>query len=123
MEQLTVVRTHSEHWSQVLQTDPVRPSITHWQRIAANRECFVLHEEISVKAVLCAAFIGAVPKTEADVLSEWSSFNVACFYSVWSFQKGSGRKIITQAARDFHLSNGAKLLQENESTVNFEYTI
>jgi hypothetical protein len=146
MEQLTVVRTHSEHWSQVLQTDPVRPGITHWQRIAANRECFVLHEEISVKAVLCAAYLGAVPKTEADVLGEWSSFNVACFYSVWSFQKGSGRKIITQAlthikcnkpyvtravtlspktamARDFHLSNGAKLLQENERTVNFEYGI
>jgi ABC-type branched-subunit amino acid transport system permease subunit len=29
----------------------------------------------------------------------------------------------TAMARDFHLSNGAKLLQENESTVNFEYTI
>ena len=105
-----------------------------------------MHEHIIVKSVLCVAYVGDVPKTELDVLREWSSFNVACFYSVWSHEKGSGRKIITQAlthikwnkpyvtravtmspktdmARHFHMSNGAKILRENEETVNYEYTI
>ena len=64
-------------------------------------------------------------------------------YTVWSLEKGYGRKIIlalndliydterfhrfvtlrpkTEMAMKFHLSNGAILLRENELTNNFEY--
>ena len=66
-------------------------------------------------------------------------------YTVWSLQKGMGRKIIldlqamiretyrfkrlvtlspkTEMATKFHLSNGAELIAENMTTNNFEYDI
>ena len=71
----------------------------------------------------------------------WGNFSI--FYTVWSKEKGLGRKIIlevwdlfkkqhtenryvtmspkTEMAMKFHLSNGAILLQENSETNNFEY--
>jgi hypothetical protein len=107
---------------------------------------FAIENGKSYKSVLCVAYIGAIPKTEDEVFSEWSSFNVACFYSVWSNERGYGRKIIqssinhirwnrpyitnavtfspkTDMAKNFHLANGAKLYRENEDSYNFEYTL
>ena len=69
----------------------------------------------------------------------------AIAYTVWSLQKGGGRMIVnevhkmikesnhlnrlvtlsplTEMATKFHSKNGAKLLQVNETTQNFEYEI
>lgn len=146
MDQLSIINSYSDQWMKVLEKDPVRPNITFWERIASNRECFAVHESIIIKSVLCAAYIGRVPENESEVLGDWTSFNVACFYSVWSFQPGYGRKIIrsamnhikwnrpyvtqavtyspkTEMARRFHLNNGAKLIRENEDSYNFEYNL
>ena len=73
------------------------------------------------------------------------SGNIAVAYTVWSKEKGFGRKILldllqkykdnnnvkrfvtlspkTEMAMKFHLSNGATLLQENATTNNFEYKL
>ena len=146
MDQLTVVNSHSDRWIPVLEKDPVRPHISHFLRVASNRECFVIHDGIMVKSVLCAAYIGSIPKTEDELFADWSSFNYAVFYSVWSFGKGYGSKIIDQAlihtrwnrryvtravtlspktemARGFHLANGAVLARENPESYNFEYLL
>jgi hypothetical protein len=157
MEQLSIMNTSLSHPSSILLADPVRPHIPPVQRIAANREVFYIHDSscdlndydlpsTQVKSVLCVAYIGAIPKTEEEVFSEWSSFNVACFYSVWSNERGYGRKIIqssinhirwnrpyitnavtfspkTDMAKNFHFANGAKLYRENEDSYNFEYTL
>ncbi len=70
---------------------------------------------------------------------------IAVAYTVWSKKKGGGKLIVkevfkkikksnhlnrlvtlsplTEMATKFHLKNGAKLLQVNENTQNFEYTI
>jgi hypothetical protein len=70
---------------------------------------------------------------------------IAIAYSVWSKKKGGGKLIVkevfkkikksnhlnrlvtlsplTEMATKFHSSNGAKLLQINETTQNFEYLI
>ena len=70
---------------------------------------------------------------------------IAVAYTVWSKKKGGGKLIVkevfkkikksnhlnrlvtlsplTEMATKFHLKNGAKLLQINENTQNFEYTI
>ena len=70
---------------------------------------------------------------------------IAIAYTVWSKKKGGGKLIVkevfkkiknsnhlnrlvtlsplTDMATKFHLNNGAKLLQINENTQNFEYTI
>jgi hypothetical protein len=146
MDQLTVVNSHSDRWISVLENDPVRPHIGHWLRVASNRECFVIHSDIFIKSVLCVAYIGAVPSNEDDLFEEWAGFNVASFYSVWSFHKGYGRKIVqgainhirwnrpyvtravtlspkTDTAFVFHTSNGAQLVRENQDSVNFEYPL
>ena len=119
--------------------DPVRKNIPHdWRVGGPNREIFHLEE----KAVLCVAHLNAIPITEKELMSfGWGNFSI--FYTVWSKEKGLGRKIIlevwdllkqqhtgnrfvtmspkTEMAMKFHLSNGAILLQENPETNNFEY--
>lgn len=71
--------------------------------------------------------------------------DIAIAYTVWAKKKGGGRAIVnevykmiknsnhlnrlvtlsplTDMARNFHLKNGAKELQVNDSTQNFEYDI
>jgi len=71
--------------------------------------------------------------------------NIAVAYTVWSKKKGGGKLIVkevfkkikksnhlnrlvtlsplTEMATNFHLKNGAKLIQINESTQNFEYQV
>ena len=70
---------------------------------------------------------------------------IAIAYTIWSKKKGGGKLIVkevfkmikksnhlnrlitlsplTEMARNFHLNNGAKELQVNQETQNFEYTI
>ena len=97
-----------------------------------------------IDSVLCVAHLDGIPINEDELLS-FSNGNISDFYSVWSNKKGSGRKIVfdtldllksqhsnnryvtmspkTEMAMKFHTDNGAKLLQENPLTYNFEYTI
>ena len=71
--------------------------------------------------------------------------SIAIAYTVWSLQKGGGKMIVdevfkmikqsnhlnrlvtlsplTDMAAKFHLRNGAKLIQKNETTQNFEYLV
>ena len=71
--------------------------------------------------------------------------NIAIAYTVWSLQKGGGKMIVdevfkmikksshlnrlitlsplTDMAAKFHLRNGAKLIQKNETSQNFEYIV
>jgi hypothetical protein len=71
--------------------------------------------------------------------------SIAIAYTVWAKKKGGGRAIVnevykmvkksnhlnrlvtlsplTDMARNFHIKNGAKELQVNETTQNFEYDI
>ena len=119
--------------------DPVRKNIPYdWRVDGSNREIYHLEE----KAVLCVTHLNAIPITEKELMSfGWGNFSI--FYTVWSKEKGLGRKIIlevwdllkqqhtgnryitmspkTEMAMKFHLSNGAILLQENPETNNFEY--
>jgi hypothetical protein len=71
--------------------------------------------------------------------------DIAIAYTVWSLQKGGGKMIVdevfkmikksnhlnrlitlsplTDMAAKFHTRNGAKLIQKNETTQNFEYFV
>ena len=85
-----------------------------------------------------------VPKSERDM--KWPGLDVAVFYTVWSYKKGAGRKIVlevakhikkvhtnikrfvtlsplTEMAERFHLRNGATLLAKHQYAQNFEYKI
>jgi len=126
--------------SQIITGDPVRPHINAEDRLAPGRDVFHMDD----MAYLCMAYLDRVPADE-DCLLSANCGSVAVAYTVWSLEKGYGRKII-MAARDiiqetwrfkrlvtlspktdmamkFHLSNGAKLIAENLTTNNFEYPI
>ena len=126
--------------SKVITTDPVRPHISAESRLLPARDIFHLDHQ----AYICLVYIDRVPADEECLLSA-NCGPVAVAYTVWSLEKGYGRKII-MAARDiiqetwrfkrlvtlspktdmamkFHLSNGAKLIAENLTTNNFEYPI
>ena len=126
--------------SQIITGDPVRPHINAETRLAPGRDVFNMDD----MAYLCMVYLDRVPADEECLLSA-NCGSVAVAYTVWSLEKGYGRKII-MAARDiiqetwrfkrlvtlspktdmamkFHLSNGAKLIAENLTSNNFEYPI
>ena len=100
-------------------------------------------------SVLCLAYFNDIPIDEDELLSFSHGNKFAIFYTVWSNTKGMGRQIImdtmkhirnknihnwdkwnmryvtmspkTKMAKDFHLRNGAELIQKNPTTYNFEY--
>ena len=102
-----------------------------------------------IDSVLCLAYLNDIPINEDELLSFSHGNKFAIFYTVWSNTKGMGRQIImdtaklirnknihnwdkwdiryvtmspkTKMARDFHLRNGAELIQKNPTTYNFEY--
>ena len=128
----------------VIQDDPVRPRIAADWRIAHGREVYTLVNEHQnePQAVICVAYCDEVPTCERDMDS--TGDRVAVFYTVWSYTKGAGTKIIlsvkehiektkphvnrfitlspcTEMATRFHLKNGAELLNKYEDYQNFEY--
>ena len=135
---------------QLLDDDPVRPSISVDEKMA-NGKVFVLEADGMIDAVICVMFTDKVVTTEKELLDNASTIikenqesSVAMFYTLWSYKKGSGRAIVfevqklleetypnikryvtlsplTDVARRFHLRNGAKELKVNSETQNFEY--
>lgn len=133
----------------LIKDDPVRPHIPSIDRISHNKKVFYLSDESNnVLAIICVAFTDHVATTELE-LSRYISMNsvrVCMFYTIWSYDRGSGRQLAlemvehikteypdikrvvtlspkTEVARRFHLKNGAFELQVNTDTVNFEYLI
>ena len=128
----------------IVSDDPVRPHISPAWRTRSGREVYGLYNEEKLRAVICVAYTDEIPTCERDL--GWPGTDVAVFYTVWSYDKGAGREIVntvaehikttnpyvkryvtlsplTEMARNFHLRNGAKELQVNEKTQNFEYKI
>jgi hypothetical protein len=90
-------------------------------------------------------YCAAVPRSVQE-LDQSAEESVAVFYTIWSYQAGAGRQLIraaaghiqnnrkgisrwvtlspkTEMARKFHHSNGALTLQENDTTINYEYPL
>ena len=130
----------------ILLEDPVRPNIKPEDRLGYTRDVWALIENKQLGAILCIAFHKTIPTTEAELMDPPSRICLdnAILYSIWSYKPGCGSKLVreylemervqgspvkrivtmspkTTMARDFHLRNGAKVLQENKETVNYEY--
>jgi hypothetical protein len=131
----------------IIKDDPVRPHLDMEWRMQNGRAVFALEDETAgiIDAVVCVAFTNGVAITEED-LNNTKNPNTAMFYSVWSYTKGAGRKIIfittevikrdyphinrfvtlsplTLMAETFHLNNGAKFLKKGLTCQNFEYQL
>lgn len=126
----------------ILRDDPVRPSISPERKLSYGRYVYMWIEGREIGAVVCFARKFRIPRTEREL----AKFNQhedtdekVILYSIWSYKKGCGQKLVravarkefqyriitmspkTDMARDFHLRNGAKVLQVNRTTVNYEY--
>ena len=145
----------------IIKDDPVRPHLDADFRTSSHREVYALYEDKyaeqhfpdnDIKAVICVAYTNEVPKDEHELdlysqqaCQDGQRGNIAVFYTVWSYSKGSGREIVntvakqlhdekraerfitlsplTDMAERFHLRNGAELLEKHNSCQNFEYTL
>lgn len=139
---LKVIRDLHDPLIDLVKDDPVRPAIPTASRIHDHAEILVLMEDGQPAAVVCVAYLAAIPTTETELGK--TGDNVAAFYTIWSYQTGAGRRMIraarihiattrpeiktyvtlspkTEMARRFHLSNGASMLADNETTVNYLY--
>jgi len=130
----------------ILLDDPVRPGIWPEERVSFTRDVWALIEDKQVAAILCLAYMNNIPTTEEELMSRSDIlvYDNAILYSIWSYHKGAGSKLVreylewvripdspikrvitmspkTEMARNFHYKNGARLLQANEETVNYEY--
>ena len=125
--------------------DPVRPELSKEFRVSHNRFVSYLIED-KVNAVVCVSLHDFVPESVEDINIISESPDTAVFYTIWSYQSGSGNSLLrntvekikhdmplikrfitlspkTEMAKRFHLKNGAKVFRENEHTINYEYKI
>jgi predicted GNAT family acetyltransferase len=130
--------------------DPVRPELTLGWRITNGRKIFGLKYDDEIEGIMCIAFTNDVPSSikELDIMSELAHLKnekkIAIAYTVWSRKRGAGKEIVnkvleyakknkiervitlsplTPMATHFHIRNGAKQININEVTQNFEYEI
>jgi hypothetical protein len=126
----------------ILLDDPVRPRISPQRKVSVFSRVYMWLEEQRIGAVVCCSYRHNIPKTERELL-QIENYNQdgmkVILYSIWSYEKGCGQKLVqtvlaryredkvitmspkTDMARDFHLRNGAKVLQVNRTTINYEY--
>ena len=130
--------------------DPIRPEYDNSFRTSYGRKIYGLKSHENVEGFICIAFCNEVPQTmkELDLMSK-NAFhekdgNIAVAYTVWSRKRGAGKETIfitkkfiqeeintvnrfitlsplTPIATHFHIKHGAKLININATSQNFEY--
>jgi hypothetical protein len=130
--------------------DPVRPELTLEWRLKNGRKIFGLQYKEEIEGIICIAFTNEIPVSikELDLMSELAHLKnekgIAIAYTVWSRKRGAGKEIIkkiikyakdenikrvvtlspqTPMATHFHISHGAKQININKETQNFEYNL
>ena len=144
---LHIINNLSDPLIDLLRDDPVRPEIPSSARVHDRAEIFVWLVDGKPGAVTCVRYCASVPRSVQELDYDHTLHllpQVAVFYTIWSYTPGAGRKLIraaqshitntntniqrwvtlspkTEMARLFHHKNGAATLQENETTINYEY--
>jgi hypothetical protein len=139
---LKIINSITDPLIDLVKDDPVRPAIPTSARVHDHAEILVLVENEQPAAVVCVAYLDSVPTSETELGKTGN--NVAAFYTIWSYAPGAGRRLIraarihiaqnrpeiksyvtlspkTEMARKFHLGNGATVLADNETSVNYQY--
>ena len=150
----------------LIKDDPVRPNLFEADevRFSGPFRVFAEIDEHSheVQAVVCIVLTAFVVTEEDDLLmiSNGEFFlesedgeditnakpTLACPYSIWSYKKGAGRRLISSlvefvsvayptvgsvvtmspksdSALKFHTSNGAEMFSINKNTINYLYEL
>ena len=143
---LHIIRDLNHELTRLIRDDPVRPEIPLEQRVRSDAEIYVLADDSTGEplAVTCVKFLAGIPETVDELADCAVNTNTAVFYTIWSYARGAGQRLISEAqrkiceersdiqtyvtlspktdmARDFHLRNGAEVYRENPDTVNYLY--
>lgn len=141
---LELVNSLSNSLVDYIKDDPVRPEIPREFRVSNNRFILAITEEGIPSSMVCVSLHDFVPETVADLDRTSSNPTTAVFYTIWSYQAGSGSILLreglnfirqlfttvdvfvtlspkTEMARRFHLKNGATVYRENLDTINYRY--
>lgn len=142
--QLYHLRSTQDPLTRVVKDDPVRPHIPIEQRINDAAEILILLAGEEILAATCLQWLKDIPTSEEDLVNMDKAKKTAVFYTIWSYAPGAGAELIKKAAewiigehkdvenivtlspqtamaRRFHLKNGAQILKENETSVNYIY--
>lgn len=145
---LKIITDPQDPYIKHIDHDPVRPEIP-WSLRCAPPQNWVFVSTDSGEhpcAALCCTLRSLVPTSRDQLFATeyQSSIAVAVFYTVWSYQPRSAgpliraarnwikdsfphvNKFVTysphgQRVRDFHLGNGAQILNVNQDSVNYQY--
>ena len=130
--------------------DPIRSEYGNEFRTSYGRKIYGLKSNEDIEGFICIAFCNEVPQTmkELDLMSKnafhENNGNIAVAYTVWSRKRGAGKETIfntkkfikdeyvnierfitlsplTPVATHFHIKHGAKLININATSQNFEY--
>lgn len=146
MSRLYLITTSTDLLLSFVKDDPVRPEIPAEFRVENNRFIATLVEDDRPLSMVCISLHDFVPKNVGDLDRTSSQPTTCVFYTIWSYQAGAGQRLLrsalatikerhptvstfvtlspkTEMARRFHLKNGAVVLSENETTVNYDYTV
>ena len=149
-----LIRLDTDDWKLgYCKDDPVRPHLSLSWRVQSGREVYGLESNKGdIDAVICVGYTNDIPITEHELdyysqaaCQDGQHGNVAVFYTVWSYAKGAGRRMVletaeylkkergikrfvtlsplTEMAEKFHLRNGAELLAKGNECQNFEYIL
>ena len=142
---LNVIKDLDNPLLSYIKDDPVRPEIPTEFRVTKTRFVGALVDD-KPQAIVCVSLHDFVPESVEDLNKEPTEPTTAIFYTIWSYVPGKAADLLfevveeikkqfptvtrfvtlspkTPMAKRFHLKNGASVLRENESTVNYEYTI
>lgn len=141
---LTLIKDASNPLLEYIKDDPVRPEIPSDFRVTNNRFVATIVEDGKPKAMVCVSLHDFVPAAVEDLWKDPIEPTTAIFYTIWSYVSGAAGELIfsvvdhiksqypsvtrfitlspkTEMAYKFHTKNGAIVLKENETTVNYEY--
>jgi Malonyl-CoA decarboxylase C-terminal domain len=142
---LSIITDTSNPILEYIKDDPVRPEIPREFRVSGHRFVSALVND-TPRAIVCVSLHDFIPAAVEDLYIETMMPTSAVFYTIWSYAPGAGVELLrktvqeikhrypginrfvtlspkTELARRFHLKNGAAIFRENESTVNYEYSI
>lgn len=142
---LSLITDSNDPLLDYIKDDPVRPELSKEFRVSKNKFVGVLVED-KPYALVCISLQDFIPQDVTDLSKTSDNPNIAIFYTIWSYKQGSGSELLreslglirqkfpsisrfvtlspkTEQAKKFHIKNGACLLRENSTTVNYEYKI
>jgi len=163
-----------ETYIEYMKDDPVRPELFEDNSLRFRNNFHVFADidieegggHVVVNAILCAVIspfvlqceellrdLGSNPEEARqmqehmrELLDDANLATIFTPYSMWSYKKGSGKRLInqlleyipigfpkvthvitmsppTRMAMEFHINNGALLLSPNAETINYEYNL